>query len=421
MPIVALRLALRARSAAVLLLGASAACGGETSSAPIAADAPASRAFGIWRPAGTDNCTQEQHDAFAVIGEDGRKYPTWHGPTGPAGCAFGHEHGRDPRGSDLFGDVGEMPFGVANEALAITDPANPRDEDHVGHKIEWDNDVEVRFNGAAGALLSARCDVLAKLHQGTHSKDAFTNNVHEIVYHLKCDEGTEMHVTMLSAIGVPGEFRRSCDRNTAVQAGTATPANSPRGGGFRALPDRFCVEQFMLVPEGSNSDYNRALHETWETSNSLRTAEGKEIAFFNPYFQTRNPSRLHDPAATTTALVSRPIDLCYETTTDGRRVRGGVCAQATQQGAITGIGFDDPRSPFRGDDHFMDLNANVVRNERGPKVWYTDAYGRNGRRERFNGSVRQEIATFDNRLGDANGPLIGNTGADGGSGTRAPN
>lgn len=409
------------RQASALMLTLLAACGGGNGNAPVDANAPAARSFGIWRPTGTDTCTQEQHDAYSVIGPDGKKYPTWHPPTGPGGCSFGHEHGRDPRGSDLYDKVGDLAFGLANEALAITDPANPRDEDHMGHKVEWDNDIEVRFNGAAGALLSARCDVLAKLHQGTHSKDAFTNNVHEINYHLKCDEGSEMHITMLSAIGNPGEFRRSCDRSVTVQVGPATPANSPRGGGFRAVPDRACIDAFMLVADGQNSDVGRAIHETWETSNSVRMADGKEVAFFNPYFQTRNPSRHHDPSLVTSNYVGRPIDACYEVTPNGERARGGTCANATQNGSVQGIRFDDPRSPFRGDDHFMDLNANVIRNDGGSRIIYTNAYGRNGSREPFPGSVRQEIATMDNRLGDANGPLVGNNGPDGAAGTRAPN
>src|SRR6267143_751468 len=82
---------------------------------------------------------------------------------------------------------------------------------------------------APGALFAVRCDVLTKLHQGTHSKDAFTNNLHELVYHIRCSDGTEMHITMLAAIGTPGQFTRSCD-GAAIAVGPATPANSPDGG-----------------------------------------------------------------------------------------------------------------------------------------------------------------------------------------------
>ena len=65
----------------------------------IPANATPSRAFGIWNPGPNDTCTKEQHDAYSVVGPDGKLYPTWHPPTGPGGCTFGHEHGRDPHGS----------------------------------------------------------------------------------------------------------------------------------------------------------------------------------------------------------------------------------------------------------------------------------------------------------------------------------
>ena len=58
----------------------------------------------------------------------------------------------------------------------------------------------------------------------------------------------------------------------------------------------------------------------------------------------------------------------------------------------------------------------------GPDVWYTDAYGRNGRTEPFTGSIRQRIASVDNDVGvDVNGPTIGQNRDYSGSGVRAPN
>ncbi|MEO8140752.1 MAG: hypothetical protein ABI742_13945, partial [Gemmatimonadota bacterium] len=149
--------------------------------------------FGIWTPGTGDTCTPAIHDRYSVVGPDGKRYNTWHPPVDPAtGCSFGHEHGRDPRGSKLYQQVGPIPFGLANEALETWDPQNVRHEDHFGHKIDWENDVEmVRQDGVTGALFSVKCDVLAKLHQGTHSKDAFTNNLHEIAYHIRCSDGTE--------------------------------------------------------------------------------------------------------------------------------------------------------------------------------------------------------------------------------------
>ena len=225
------------------------ACSAETptTSSPdqLAAASPA-RSFGIWSPGGSDSCSPELHNRYATVGPDGKKYPTWHPPVDPlTGCSFGHEHGRDPRGSNLYRDVGDLPFGYANEQLDAANLGMQRHEDHVGHKVEWENDVRIRVSGNAGAALEVSCDVLAKLHQGTHSKDAFTNNLHEINYHIKCTDRTELHVTMLSAIGRPGEFVSSC--GGTIQAGTATPANSPTGGGHRRIPDANCILSRILV------------------------------------------------------------------------------------------------------------------------------------------------------------------------------
>ncbi len=406
----------RRRAALAVALAASAACSSDQFVDP--GSAPAARAFGIWNPGLFDGCTKEQHDAFAVMGPDGKVYPTWHPPTGPGGCSFGHEHGRDPQGSDLYGDTDGLPFGVANEMLAISDPANPRDEDHFGHKVEWENDIDLEFRGAGSAIFTVKCDVLTKFHQGTHSKDAFTNNVHELVYHIRCDNGARMGITMLTAIGRPGEFVRSCDRNVHVQAGTPTPANSPEGGGFRAIPDRACIEAQVLVA-GGQSNFG-ALHETWETSNLVRRADGHVLAHFNPYFQVRLPSRFHDPAIAPT--VGRPIDVCYEVGAGGERASGGPCDRSTDEGQTAGVTFDDPRSEFNGADHFADINANNIANSDGPETWYTDAYGQKGRTEPFPGSIRQRIAAVDNNIGvDVNGPTIGDNRTYGVSGVRAPN
>lgn len=376
-------------------------------------------AFGIWTPGPNDSCTAEQHDRFSVVGPDGKRYPTWHPPTDPAsGCSFGHEHGRDPRGSDLFGEVGMIPFGLANEALDVYDPNTRRHEDHVGHKIEWENDVRLSFDGAAGAVLEITCDVLAKLHQGTHSKDAFTNNLHELVYHIRCNDGTRMHVTLMAAIGTPGEFVASCDRERRIQAGTATPPNSPSGGGKRAIPDRICIERHMLVPEGVRSNYDAALRESWETHNQIRTVEGRTIASFDPYFQALHPSRFYDPSKPN--AVGRPMDVCYEDQ-GGRAARDGLCEDATGNGAVAGITFDDPRSPFDGVRRFVDVNSNRIDNEDGPEVWYTDPFGRNARKEPFPGSIRQWIAQIDNTGRAGHGPSIGRQRHYGAAGVHPPN
>lgn len=407
----------------VVAAAAIGALGCDRTDAPGAPVAPNGfgRAYGIWAPGASDDCTAEQHNRHATVGADGKLYPTWHAPTDPqTGCSYGHDHGRDPRGSALYFTVGDIPFGLANDALDVWDPSGMRHEDHVGHKIEWENGIAMRFGSeAASAIFDVRCDFLTKLHQGSHSRDAFTNNLHELVYHLRCTDGTEMHVTLMAAIGTPGQFERTCDRATVV-VGPATPPNSPDGGGVRIIPDRFCVEQEILRAPGQNSNFG-VLRESWQTSNRLRTEDGHTLVSFNPYYQVFRPSRFYD--ATQPALVGRPMDVCYEVMPNGNRAQGGDCEEATTGGTVTGILFDDPRSPFNGVRRQVDINDNVIRNRGGPPVWYTDPFGRNGRTTPFAGSVRQQVAQMDNDRGDLQlaGPTIGGQRNYGGPRVHAPN
>jgi len=412
----------RASSLPLLVALAAAACGDSVfqnsgNGPPIGF----AQSYGIWTPGPRDDCTAEVHNSYSVVGPDRKLYPTWHPPVDPVtGCSFGHDHGRDPRGSALYAEVGPIPFGYANEQLDVYDPANPRHEDHFGHKIEWENDVLMRFgSAAAGSLFEIRCDVLAKLHQGTHSKDAFTNNLHELAYHIRCTDGTRLDLTLLAAIGDPGQFDRSCD-GTAVVVGPATPANSPSGGGRRIIPDRTCIDQFVLVAPGQRSDFG-VLHESWQLSLSVRAADGHGLAFLNPYFQVFLPSRFYDPAAT--HLVGRPIDVCYEVTPSGARAQGEPCDQSTGAGTVAGVTFDDPRSVFNGVERVVDINENVIDNAQGPVFWFTDPFGKNGRTDSFPGSIRQFIANIDNTRGglDVSGPTLGRNRDYGGPRVHAPN
>jgi hypothetical protein len=381
-----------------------------------------SRAYNIWQPGPDDTCTPEIHNGYSVVGPDGLLYPTWHPPVDPAtGCTFGHEHGRDPSGSDLYDEVGAIPFGYANEVLDSYDPTTPRHEDHVGHKIEWENDVEMRFgDDVTASLFTVRCDVLVKMHQGTHSKDAFTNNLHELAYHIRCSDGTEIHATVITTIGTPGEFVSSCDRDRHVVVGPAVPATSPEGGGRRAIPDRTCVEEHILVGDGERSNIGAGLRESWEISQSLRTEGGRRLASFNPYFQVLLPSRYYDPAQPDG--VGRVIDLCYEVEPNGDRAHADECDESTAEYTITDMQYDDPRSLFNGVRRFVDINSNIIANEDGPSTWYTDPFGRNARPERFPGSIRQFIARINNDRGiGMSGPAIGRDRDYSGSGTHSPN
>ena len=397
------------------------ACSQDLQAPPLVATNGPAASFGLWTPGPGDTCTKEIHDQYTAVGPDGKLYPTWHPPVDPAtGCSFGHEHGRDPRGSNLYKDVGPIPFGYANEQLDTWDPANPRHEDHFGHKIEWANNIQLHFGSAAAdQLFSVTCDVLVKLHQGTHSKDAFTNNLHELAYHIRCTDGTELHVTELIAIGTPGQFDRSCNGDSSVVVGPPTPANSPDGGGRRIIPDRTCADQ-LLVPAGQTSNWD-LLHESWQTSNDVRTADGHGIAFFNPYFQVFLPSRFYDPAAVN--VTGRPIDVCFWVGPNGERARGGPCDQSTNNGVDTAVAFNSPQSVFDGAHRVVDINSTIIDNANGPRVWYTDPFGDHASKSPFPGSIRQVIAQIDNSLNviNASGPGIGSSRPYDGNGVHSPN
>lgn len=369
-------------------------------------------AFGVWTPGPGDTCSAAIHDSYAAVGPDGLRYPTWHPPVDPAsGCTFGHEHGRDPSGSDLYGVVGPIPFGYANQHLEAGGFGAPRNEDHVGHKVEWENDMVMSLDEGGAAALSIVCDVLTKMHQGTHSADAFTNNMHEVAYHVRCSDGTGFSATVLTPIGTAGELVASCDRDRHIPAGTANPPISPDGGGKRAIPDAACVQERILNPSDGRPRFDSALRESWEISVSLRTANGRSLASFNPYFQVSDPSRFFD--SNQAGGVARPIDLCYVAGVQGEDRCEGLAAAP--------VSWNDPASPFKGVRRFVDVNSNRVRNADGPTVWYTDALGRNGSPEPFPGSIRQWIASYDNDNYDFHGPVIGRDRSYDGPGVHAPN
>lgn len=397
---------------AVLLLG----CTEKDPTGPEAGPSPEppegatfAKAYGAWTPTEIDTCSEAIHDGYSVVGPDGRVYPTWHPAVDPmTGCTFGHEHGRNPNGSDLYSEVGAIPFGYANEHLLGSGFGAERHEDHVGHKIEWANDMEMRLGNGGSAVFSVTCDVLTKLHQGTHSPDAYTNNMHEVVYHLRCSDGTGFSATLLTPIGRAGELVDGCERGRSIQAGTANPAISPDGGGKRAIPTAACVRERVL--SGDRPRFDSALRESWEINARLRSEGGGTLVSFNPYFQVRDPSRFFDAAAEN--RLGRPVELCRLPQIQGEDECEGVAADVT---------WDDPRSPFKGVRRFVDINGNRVRNAAGPTTWYTDPLGNHGQTVPFPGSIRQWIASHDTGGLDLHGPVIGRSRSYDAEGVHAPN
>jgi hypothetical protein len=382
------------------------------------AETPTSKAYRErnWSPTAYDTCSAELHRSFSVIGPDGKLYPTWHPPTvvDPATgrtCSFGHEHGDDPGTSDIYPWVTDfldaapergrgIPFGYVSEALdayAARRGNVTRHEDNVGHKVIVANDVKLvtaaprgYLRDANGAVIS--CDVLMKVHQGSHSGDALINNAHELLYAVRCSDGTEVIASTLTRFGDANEFNRSCDRTLVATSGS----NLPDGrGGSRAIPDRTCVDRDVLVP-GNQASSIWALYEVWQSANDLTGADGTTLASFDPAFGVRNPARAYAGGVGSAILdlvdVPGQIDPA-----DGGTARGYPWDEVTAHEQAHGpLGRADPESPFDGAQRDYTLHTTRVTNAGGPTTWWTDPYGEGAVTAAAPGLVRQHVSSTDN-------------------------
>jgi hypothetical protein len=352
-----------------------------------------------WVPTAYDTCPKPLHERFSVVGPDGKRYPTWHPPavTDPATgrpCTFGHEHGTDPRSSQIYdwaiahfanatyAAYAGLPFGLAAEALntwAESNATPKRSEDHVGYKVDVANDVALL--GADGGKLGVTCDHVTIVHQGSHSPDALSNNVHELLYAVRCDDGTELITDTISRFGNPGEYSRSCEPGVTI---ATTDNGYPDGEGERLIPDRTCVERDVLVAPGETIS-PWALYEKWSSGNALTTPDDQPLARFDTAFGVFDPSRYAQADGT----IARTLALCAETTPAGRRANGGYCA-----GPLPAA-FDDPASPLDGTQRDVYLAGTTVANAGGPARWWTDPYGGNASPESFPGAVCQLVAPIE--------------------------
>jgi hypothetical protein len=402
---------------------------------PVLPAVPASVASSTrgWQPTAYDTCPAALHDRFSVVAPDGKRHPTWHPPTvtDPAtgrSCTFGHEHGDDPRTSDLYAavvdhfrdstypDFAGVPFGLAAESLNTWSDAHPpqprRSEDHVGYKVDVANDVKLL--GADGAPTGVTCDYLTVAHQGSHSADALSNNVHEVIYAVGCDDGTRVVTDTIHRFGNAGEYERSCDPAVRV---TTTDNGYPDGDGVRSIPDRVCAERDVLVPPGRTTS-PWALYEKWSSGASLELAGGgPPLVAFEAAWGVFDPSRYADPAGA--GGIGRTFALCSAAPgAGGTQANGGECA-SIQAGATA---FDDPRAGLDGTHRDVYLAGTTVRNQSGPRRWYTDPYGGGASPSSFPGAVCQLVAPVDSGAGQAARTRVFGRGVDHeDDGVHAPN
>jgi hypothetical protein len=370
------------------------------------ANAPHSRAYDLiltpdpkgYQPR-SGECSNEIHARYWAWGPDGKVYPTWHPVRDSSGCSFGHEHGDDPRPSDLFSTVGWPAFGYTSEVMLTSMPeSSHRHEDHVGHKILTVNNSNV-IQGDNGSFLPpsgtvlATCDILQKIHQGTHSPDAFTNNIHELINAIRCTasgQTIEARFSVMIPFGRAGGFSPSeCPAFGLpfINVAPPVPADSPsetRSLG-RLIAEAGCVQairegrthQDPLFP--TPQPFNVSDMDDFWFGDLQVTGSGLNV-HLAPLFYVVNTSRYYDAAKPD--RLGRILDLCYDTSLLG----GFNCEEALQAGGR--LNWDDPRSPFKGTlREFRPGNFRVQNS--GPATVYTDVYGRNASSTPFAGSIQQ--------------------------------
>jgi len=300
-------------------------------------------------------CPAWVHDSYTVMGPDGRMYPTWHPAVDEQyGCTLDHEHGDDPRTSVLFSQVGMPPFGYVN---AIE---GKRTEDHVGNKVFVINDDD-----RGGSLL-------IKLHQGTHSPDAFTNNLHELHYHYQNVDGRRLDIMLLSAFGRSGELTVSCGA-TDRQVVNIRSATNEYGS----------ADSARIIPSAACFDNTHPVYEDWLSNNQIITPDQRIIALFNPHFAVFDPGRYFLPGAPQN--LGRSVDRCREIGIPKQQ----ACLFLHSHPEVQ---WNDSQSPFRGNKREVFVNQNIILNSDGPQLWYSDPYGRNAQTKPFPGAIQQRIA-----------------------------
>ena len=212
-------------------------------------------------PDGTPICAKWVHDRYTVE-RGGSSWPTWHPPRDPRyRCAFGHEHGSNPRAFRFFGRTGMPAFGPIG-AYASSD------EPHAGFKVFVVNDDR---KGLAWMVV---------LHQGSGSPRRGTVRFHSLEIWLFTRKGR----------------RLAAHTRTMADFGDAIPncPGAPLARSMRLLPDPAC----------------ESVYEEWDTAldvgGALRARPGFAIDNAITQFDPASPDRIvfnkgfacgpHDPA-----------------------------------------------------------------------------------------------------------------------------
>jgi|GEM_PF-5537597 len=266
-------------------------------------------------------CSQEVHDRYWVRGADGKIHPTWHPAVDPSGCSMAHEHGDDPRTSQLYQFSQRIPFGMTTTANGNDFGGAMRHEDHVGHKVVVQNDwFVVNGNPQHGDIpttdvitrTNIQCDWLSKIHQGSHSKDALANNAHEYFLNIRCNDGLNFRLKQLVTFGPADLVTELCTNNQAFATGRQTMTPVPVYNFLDGKREFNCVSHFLnpWLPEVKA----RRLEELWKPDGVIQFPSGGFINF-SPYYVVFNPARYMDhlwqSRNASDAFISS-VNLCFD-------------------------------------------------------------------------------------------------------------
>jgi hypothetical protein len=218
--------------------------------------------------------------------------------------------------------------------------------------------------GAFGQLNGNRCDILIKMHQGTHSPDALTNNLHEMHFNTTCNNGIHVRWKNLHPFGPPGGAFVNCTAGSNdyfYTFGVATPSNSPTGGGARNVPDIGCARA-----DGIN------MAEDWPIDADL-LLPGGGVFGYGLYLQVNNTSRFVNFANGVPNGIGRPTDLCANPSHPAYNSPDCVDLRAT----VGNVAWNDPRSPWRGTIRRVHMNQLTADNPTTNPLWFTDTFGKN--------------------------------------------
>ncbi len=245
-------------------------------------------------------CSQEVHDRYWVRGADGKIHPTWHPVIDPSGCSMAHDHGDDPRTSDIYSFAQRVPFAMAQGANGNSSPGPMRHEDHVGHKVVVQNDYfVVQGNPQHGDIPNTdiitrtdiQCDWLSKIHQGSHSKDALGNNAHEYQLNISCSDGVKFRNKQLQVFGPAELVTELCTADQAFPSGVSAMSPVPVFNYLDGKREFNCIAHFLN--EWLPDNKARRLEELWKPDGVIQFPGGGFINF-SPYYVVFNPARYMD-------------------------------------------------------------------------------------------------------------------------------